>query len=268
MAEKHIVIPTVAFYISGDGSTAFQPMPGLSLLRESVLAKAQELVRYQIAQIEADKTERNLNEELRNFRLGWYGTGELMADLGKPPSVSAQQHLLIAVQDELCGKEDQAFFEDIAVSQVRHLRIWSGAPGNRVFIIHGRDEDSLTRLAAFVQKRGYEPLILSRIPVRGAETIIEKLEQTLPQADIIVALFTPDDEGRLRGSETQLTPRARQNVLVEAGYALIQRRSDSIIITLGDTEVPSDLSGILRIQAEAWDYGVEQQLGDSLPVVR
>src|SRR5438132_14388290 len=104
------------------------------------------------------------------------------------------------------------------------------------------------------------------MPVRGGETIIEKLEQTLPQADIIVGLLTPDDEGRLRGSETQLTPRARQKVLVEAGYALIQRRSDSIIITLGDTEVPSDLSGILRIQAKAWDYGVEQQLGDSLPV--
>jgi hypothetical protein len=57
----------------------------------------------------------------------------------------------------------------------------------------------ITRLAAFIEGQGYQPLTLSRQPVCGGETIIEALERILPESNLIIALFTPDDEGRLRG---------------------------------------------------------------------
>jgi predicted nucleotide-binding protein len=98
----------------------------------------------------------------------------------------------------------------------------------------------------------------------GAELIIEGLTRLLPTANKIIALFTPDDEGRLRGGDTPLCPRARQNVLIETGFAMIQRRADSVIIALGNTEIPSDLSGIRTIQATSWDATVENQLAQTL----
>ena len=80
---------------------------------------------------------------------------------------------------------------------------------------------------------------------------------------LVVALFNEDDEGRARAdSSGALRPRVRQNVLVEAGFAIIQRRTDSIIIVLGDVEVPSDFGGILTVRAKEWGFEVEDQLAD------
>jgi hypothetical protein len=266
MSSEFAIVPTVAIYLTDDGEKHIVPMPQLTMVKGHRLEKIQDLVAIQIAVVEADKTGRDRNDEVRRFRFGWYGTGSLTADLSRTPAASAMKHLLLAVQEELCDKEDLGTLEAAAIASYLQLGlrdIRSGEPGGRVFIIHGRDEDALGNLAAFIERQGYQPLILSRQPVRG-ETIIEALERLLPEADLIVALFTPDDEGRLHRDEEPLKPRVRQNVLVEAGFAMIQRRQDSIIVALGKTEVPTDLDGIRRIQADGWGYSVEQQLREAL----
>lgn len=48
-------------------------------------------------------------------------------------------------------------------------------------------------------------------------TIVEKFEQEAEEVRFAVILLIPDDESRLQG-ETDLKPRARQNVIFELGY--------------------------------------------------
>jgi predicted nucleotide-binding protein len=174
-------------------------------------------------------------------------------------------HLLLAIEDEMLQTSDLEMLYEVASHEFADAMtdLRRGTPERSVFVVHGHDQKSLQKLAAFVEKRGCVPQILSRLPHQGSETIIESLERALPMAGLVVALFTEDDEGRARAdSSGALRPRARQNVLVEAGYAIIQRRTDSIIIVLGDVEVPSDFGGILTVRAKEWGFEVEDQLAD------
>lgn len=126
-----------------------------------------------------------------------------------------------------------------------------GVTRHRVFVIYGHD-DIYKQLELTLHQIGAEPLIFDKLPKGGGTTVIELLEEHIPNADAVVALLTPDDEGRKRGAgEWEL--RARQNVLIEAGYALIARRRSSLIVALGGVSIPSDFEGIHRIQAESWN---------------
>ena len=121
----------------------------------------------------------------------------------------------------------------------------------QIFIIHGHDPTSLTYLKNILYKIGANPLIFDDIPKHGSPTIIEILEDCIPKCDAVIALLTPDDEGRKRGDKA-CELRARQNVLIEAGYGLISRREKSLIIALGDVSTPSDFEGLHMIRATTW----------------
>jgi hypothetical protein len=203
----------------------------------------------------------------REYRLAWYGDETWLSSLAVGTQSAMQEHLLIAVPDDVVQFQSFQLWNVAALGLAKSAGLGDfrkGAPTRNVFIIHGRDDSALRQLASTVERLGYSPQILSRLPVRGGETLIESLERLLPNAALVVALFTPDDEGRLAGRSEPLRPRVRQNVLVEAGFALIQRRSDAIIVALGDTEIPSDFAGIRRIEAAGWGYSVEQQLADAM----
>src|SRR5437016_4005006 len=132
----------------------------------------------------------------------------------------------------------------------------------RVFVIHGLDLQTLDKTELLLHRIGVEPRVLKSLSCPGS-TIIEALEDELTRADAIVCLFTPDDEGRIRGEES-LKPRVRQNVLVESGYAVIGKRGKSIIIALGDVDIPSDFGGIRRIQGEVWDNDMARKVAHHL----
>jgi predicted nucleotide-binding protein len=121
-----------------------------------------------------------------------------------------------------------------------------------VFVVHGHDVESLNQLELTLRRIGADPVILAQQPVVGAATIVEQLETQLPTADAVVCLLTPDDEGRRRGVAGKLVARARENVLIEAGYAVLSRRARSLLIALGDVSIPSDFDGILRVQDSGW----------------
>lgn len=120
-------------------------------------------------------------------------------------------------------------------------------------------------------KIGLNPENFDSLNKEGSPTVIEILETNMPQFDAVIALFTPDDEGRKRSvtsglSETheQLRPRARQNVLIEAGYAIISRRHRSLIVALGGVGIPSDFEGIHRLQYDMWTTDLETQIASRL----
>jgi len=134
----------------------------------------------------------------------------------------------------------------------------------KVFVIHGRDNAARDRIELILQRIGAEPMTLRKLPKKGGETLIEVLEASLPSADAVIVLMTPDDEGRLKDSNESLASRARENVVAEAGYALIAKRKCSLIISLGGVSVPSDFAGIHRIDANHLDPSVQIQLANRL----
>lgn len=127
--------------------------------------------------------------------------------------------------------------------------------GPRIFIIHGHDLSTLAALKLAIFQIGGTPKCFEDLPKEGSQTIIEILEKHIPNFDAIIALLTPDDEGRKRGDAT-CDFRARQNVLIEAGYGIISRRDKSLLIALGGVSIPSDFDGILKVEASSWSNEV------------
>lgn len=133
----------------------------------------------------------------------------------------------------------------------------------KVFVVHGRDMGTLTRLELILHRIGAEPITLRKAQ-KSSKTWIELLEEHLPVADAVVVLMTPDDEGRVVDSDEPLKPRVRENVLLEAGYAVINNRPRSVLIALGGVSIPSNFSGIARIEEHDWGKSVELALAKRL----
>src|SRR5882672_12504549 len=87
----------------------------------------------------------------------------------------------------------------------------------RIFVVHGRDEEVRRALVAFLKDLGKEPIVLTELP-SGGRTVIEKFEHYAAGVDYAVVLLTPDDLGGLRSAKPEQRARARQNVLFELGY--------------------------------------------------
>jgi hypothetical protein len=131
---------------------------------------------------------------------------------------------------------------------------------NRVFIVHGHDDGARESVARFLEKLGFEPIILQEQANRG-RTIIEKFEEH-GDVGFAVVLLTPDDEGRARGGEFR--PRARQNVVLELGYFIGRLgRHKVCALKSGDLELPSDYSGVLWETMDAgggWKLSLAREL--------
>jgi predicted nucleotide-binding protein len=120
------------------------------------------------------------------------------------------------------------------------------APGTartrKVFVVHGRDEGPREAVARFLERLGFEPVILHEQANQG-RTVIEKVEAH-SDVGFAVVLLTPDDEGNLKGEAPQ--PRARQNVLLELGYFIGKlTRKRVCTLKVGELEIPSDWRGVV-----------------------
>jgi predicted nucleotide-binding protein len=131
---------------------------------------------------------------------------------------------------------------------------------SQVFIVHGHDDAARQSVARFVEKVGFQPVILSEQPNQG-RTIIEKFEAN---ADVgfAVVLLTPDDEGRPNSGE--LKPRARQNVILELGYFIGKLGRSRVCALKSDgLEIPSDILGVVWTDYDpkgAWQSGLAKEL--------
>lgn len=112
----------------------------------------------------------------------------------------------------------------------------------KVFIVHGHDDGARETAARFLERIGFEAVILHEQANRG-RTVIEKV---IANSDVgfAVVLLTPDDEGRVKGGT--LEPRTRQNVLLELGYFIGHLGRDKVCaLKKGDVEIPSDFAGVV-----------------------
>lgn len=120
----------------------------------------------------------------------------------------------------------------------------------RVFIVHGRDIETLAHLKIFLKEtlKVPEVIVLNEQASLG-RTVIEKFEFFAAEIDLVFVLITPDDVGGFSDSK-ELNPRARQNVIFELGYFLgsLRRHSGRLfLLHKGRCEIPSDLYGIVFI---------------------
>lgn len=136
---------------------------------------------------------------------------------------------------------------------------------NRVFIVHGHDESAQNKAARFVEKLGFEAIILHERASSG-RTIIEKIEH-YSDAGFAIVLYTPDDVGNVKSEPDNLNDRARQNVVFEHGYLIgkLGRQSVSALVD-GKLELPNDISGVVYIsldEGSAWQLQLAKEMKQS-----
>jgi predicted nucleotide-binding protein len=112
----------------------------------------------------------------------------------------------------------------------------------KIFIVHGHEDAPREAVARFLEKLGFEAIILHEQATKG-QTIIEKFE-TNSDVGFVVVLLTPDDMGGKVGGSQAF--RARQNVLLEWGYFIGRLGRDRVCaLKKGDVDLPSDIVGIV-----------------------
>ena len=133
---------------------------------------------------------------------------------------------------------------------------------NRIFLVHGRDEQMKESVARFLERLGFEAIILAEKPNRG-RTVIEKFEE---ESDVgfAVVLLSPDDVGGLAGEPSGQQKRARQNVILELGYFAGRLGRERVCaLKKGDLELPSDFVGVAYTNFggdEGWKLKLAQEL--------
>lgn len=151
----------------------------------------------------------------------------------------------------------QSYLDDLSDSDTNE---GTRSPHNskKVFIVHGHDGELKQAVARIIEKQGIEAIILSEQANKG-RTIIEKFEDYSDVSGAI-CLFTADDYGRAKNNTTDNT-RARQNVVLEAGYFMGKLGRNCVAILADkDIEMPSDLSGVVYTDSTNWEINLLKEL--------
>jgi len=114
-----------------------------------------------------------------------------------------------------------------------------------LIIVHGHDMMARLELVNFLQSKfPHVKPVLMIDETDAARTLPEKFERLGHNARGALALLTPDDLVLTRSSGAA-APRARQNVIFEVGWISARLgRQRLLLLTRGDLEMPSDLSGV------------------------
>ena len=144
-----------------------------------------------------------------------------------------------------------------------------------IFVVHGRNMAPVRDLQAYVQNvLGLGNPTILRDQQSGGATVIEKFEREAAAVGLVFVVITPDDVGNL-ANETTPSQRARQNVIFELGYFIgkLGRTSGRLILlSSGDVELPSDITGVIQIDirngVEAAGEEIRRELGSKLEELR
>ena len=158
-------------------------------------------------------------------------------------------------------KTTQAVFQSYLDEMNEEIVITPESPhydNSKVFIVHGHDGELKESVARIIEKQGIEAIILSEKANQG-RTIIEKFEE---HSDVggAICLFTADDIGREK-SRPKGKPRARQNVVFEAGYFMGKLgRNRLVLLADSGIDTPSDLSGVVYTNTRNWQIDLLKEL--------
>jgi len=127
---------------------------------------------------------------------------------------------------------------------------------NKVFIVHGHDNETKLEIARFIEKIGFEPIILHE-QASNSKTIIEKIE-SYSDVGFGVVLYTDCDVGAKKSEFKNLNKRARQNVVFEHGFLIGKLgRSNVCSLVKGNIETPNDISGVVYTSMDSGNWQIE-----------
>ena len=133
---------------------------------------------------------------------------------------------------------------------------------DNIFIVHGHDEAIKQKVARFIEKLRFKPIILSEQTNLGM-TIIEKLD-AYSNVGFGIVLYTACDLGAKKGEEGTLKPRARQNVVFEHGYLIGKLGRNKVwALVENGVETPTDISGVVYVPLDdnnAWEMKLAKEL--------
>ena len=160
---------------------------------------------------------------------------------------------LCAFIDSLIRDIENDEFEWIEEKVVKPKNVEKKSLLKKAFIVHGHDIATQQKTARFLEKIGFETIILSEKPSKGM-TIIEKLEYYIDVEGFGVVLYTPDDEGSVKDKK-DYKPRARQNVVFEHGWLIgaLGRKKVIQVVTDHSIELPNDISGVVYLSDKGWE---------------
>lgn len=132
---------------------------------------------------------------------------------------------------------------------------------SKVFIVHGHDKLAKLEVARFIEKLGFEAIILSEQANEG-KTIIEKIEE-YSDVDFGIVSYTPCDVGSEKDTN-DFKPRARQNVVFEHGYLIGKLGREKVhALKKDNVETPNDISGIVYTEMDsgkAWQIAIAKEM--------
>ena len=170
--------------------------------------------------------------------------------------------------DSFNGWSDESLLEEIngSLSALYESSITnkgdSPMQSNKIFIVHGRNEQIRDDIELFIRRIGLDPIILCNQP-NGGLTIIEKIEQ-YTNVDFAIVIYTACDIGKYKDDSTY-NPRARQNVVFEHGYLINKLSRKNVIALVEDNvETPGDLSGVVYIALSNinWKQDIMRELNN------
>jgi len=121
---------------------------------------------------------------------------------------------------------------------------------NKIFIVHGHNNETKETVARFIEKLDLETVILHEQPNIG-KTIIEKFEK-YSRVGYAIILLTGDDLGGVKSEDkSTFKLRARQNVILELGYFIgLLGRQRVCALLEKEVEIPSDYDCILFVRLD------------------
>lgn len=133
----------------------------------------------------------------------------------------------------------------------------------KVFIVHGHDNEIKIEVARFLENLGLDPIILHEQASRG-QTIIEKIGE-YSDVGFGIILYTPCDVGANKDAADNLRKRARQNVVFEHGYLMGKIGRDKVcaLVKGDDLETPGDITGVVYVKKDsegAWKYKLANEM--------
>ncbi len=146
--------------------------------------------------------------------------------------------------------------------QKKIKKIGTISDNKQVFIVHGHNIEKKETTARIIEKLGLEPIILHEQANMG-RTIFKKLSEYSDVVGFAIILLTSDDIGKEK-DESDLKPRARQNVIFELGYFLA-KLGDKNVCALYENgvEIPTDYIGVTFIQFDSagkWKFELVREL--------
>lgn len=127
-------------------------------------------------------------------------------------------------------------------------------PRDTVFIIYGRNAHVVTELTKYLQALQLKVVQFNELSSDAGPNapVFEIVKQGVARSGAVIALFTPDEWSVLEPSLRSPSDKQhevqryqpRPNVLYEAGLAFALNPDATVLVSLGNVDVPSDLHGI------------------------